>query len=114
MPKFSSFLSKLAKNTAGKRSNLLYQRLEEAVYQGVTVWIETSGDAFGGIPIYLDHEFVEILALSTTDEYESYSRTSWLIRLSSILAIAYPTEHWSKDRLESLLVKEEKTSRKEE
>ena len=108
MPKFPSFLSKLAKNTApSKPSNLLYQRLEEAVGQGITVWIETNGDAFEGIPIHLDDEFVEILALSTTNENNSYDRTSWLIRLSSILAIAYPTEQWSTERLESLLTKEE-------
>jgi hypothetical protein len=47
------------------------------------------------------------LALSTPDDEEpedsSYKRTTWLIRLPSIDAIAYPTENWSKDRFEHLL-----------
>lgn len=87
--------------------NLLCWRLEEALQQGSKVWIETNNDSYAGIPLHLDAEFIEILALSASDDDDLedmlYKRTTWLIRLSSIEAVAYPTEQWSKDRLESLL-----------
>lgn len=97
-------------------SNLLYWRLEEALQQGSKVWIETNNDSYAGIPLHLDSEFIEILALSVSEDEDfeetMYKRTTWLIRLSSIEAVAYPTEQWSKDRLETLLT--EPTSDREE
>lgn len=88
-------------------ANLLYSRLEDALQQGSKVWIETNNDSYAGIPLHIDSEFIEILALSVSDDddFEDtlYKRTTWLIRLSSIEAVAYPTEQWSKDRLETLL-----------
>jgi transcriptional regulator with GAF, ATPase, and Fis domain len=99
-----------------KPTNLLYWRLEEALQQGSKVWIETNNDSYAGIPLHLDSEFIEILALSVSEDEEfdemMYKRTTWLIRLSSIEAVAYPTEQWSKDRLETLLT--EPTSDREE
>ncbi|MEC4802738.1 MAG: hypothetical protein SAJ12_03930 [Jaaginema sp. PMC 1079.18] len=90
-----------------RSSNLLGWRLEEALQQGSKVWIETNNDSYAGIPLHLDAEFIEILALSVSEEEDFedtlYKRTTWLIRLSSIEAVAYPTEQWSKNRLETLL-----------
>jgi len=107
MPDFSDFLNQFVQRNAGPLPNLLHQRLEEALQNGDKVWIETNNDSFAGIPIRLDGDFVEILTLSsTTDDDEpedpGYKRTTWLIRLACIEAVAYPTEHWSKDRLENL------------
>jgi hypothetical protein len=107
MQGISKLFNKLIASAFARSSNLLYRRLEDALQRSSRVWIETNNDSFAGIPIYLDSEFVEILALSTPDDEEpedsSYKRTTWLIRLPSIDAIAYPTEHWSKDRFEHLL-----------
>ncbi len=112
MPDFSDFLQQFVQKNTSPLPNLLHQRLEEALQNGDKVWIETNNDSFAGIPIRLDSEFVEILTLSSTvDEEEqddpAYKRTTWLIRLACIEAVAYPTEHWSKDRLETLLGDEE-------
>ncbi|MCW6038278.1 hypothetical protein K4A83_18650 [Spirulina subsalsa FACHB-351] len=110
MPEFSKSFHGLFQN--GKPANLLYQRLEEALQQGSKVRIETNNDSFTGVPIELDGEFVEILALSVLEEEEeeetAFSRTTWLVRLSCIEAVAYSSEHWSKDRLENLLAGEDK------
>lgn len=96
----------MGKKTKVKKSNLLYQRLQEALDRGTQVWIETEERSFSGVPINLNREFVEILVLGTfyEDEQEeaSYESTAWLIRLSSISAIAYRTESWSTDQLENL------------
>lgn len=96
----------LAKKSQVKKSNLLYQRLKEALDRGSKIQIEAE-DSFSGIPINLDQEFVEILLLVPPDEYDEdddeYKCITWLIRLESIFAIAYPTQTWSKEKLENLL-----------
>ncbi|MBD2576628.1 hypothetical protein H6G50_02865 [Oscillatoria sp. FACHB-1406] len=100
---------RLVKNAPARQTNLLYRRLEEALQHGSNVWLETNSDSFSGVPIHLDREFVELLALSVPEDEEPespsipYRRTTWLIRLCSIEAVAYPTEHWSRERLEMLL-----------
>ncbi len=114
MPDFSNFLHQFVQRSSAPLPDLLHQRLEEALQNGDKVWIETNNDSFAGIPIRLDHDFVEILTLSSTEDEEEeepedpgYKRTTWLIRLAGIEAVAYPTEHWSKDRLEHLFSGEE-------
>ncbi|MDY6937136.1 MAG: hypothetical protein SWY16_05650 [Cyanobacteriota bacterium] len=97
----------MGKKSRNRKASLLYQRLQEALQQGSQVWIEASDLSYTGIPINLTPDFVEILVLSSDrDEEEidlAYERTIWLIRLSAIFAISYPTEYWSKERLEGLL-----------
>ncbi|TAF54449.1 MAG: hypothetical protein EAZ60_16690 [Oscillatoriales cyanobacterium] len=73
-----------AKKSQVKTSTLLSQRLQEALDRGSKVWIKTNNS--------------------------SYGQVTWLIRLSDIIALAYPTEYWSKDRLESLLPPDAVTS----
>jgi hypothetical protein len=108
--------NRLVKNAVDRPTNLLYRRLEEALQHGSNVWLETNSDSFSGIPIHLDREYVEILALSIPEDDDPenfatpYKRTTWLIRLSSIEAVAYPTENWSKDRLEMLLGEAEESN----
>ncbi|MBE9115146.1 hypothetical protein IQ249_04460 [Lusitaniella coriacea LEGE 07157] len=113
MKQLSKLFERLGKNTVSQPTNLLYQRLEDALQEGNKIWLETNNDSFAGTPVHLDEEFVELLALSvaTNGELkdESYQRTTWLIRLDCIAAVAYPTEHWSKTRLESLLTEKEKS-----
>ncbi|MGB8688489.1 MAG: hypothetical protein WCD53_14275 [Microcoleus sp.] len=86
---------------------MLFQRLQEALDRGSKVWMKTNNSSFGGIPINLSREFAEILVIVSPSEQgennDSYGQVTWLIRLSDIIAVAYPTEYWSKDRLESLL-----------
>jgi hypothetical protein len=57
--------------------------------------------------INLFGEFAELLVIVPPNEHgentDAYGQVTWLIRLSDIIALAYPTEYWSKDRLESLL-----------
>ena len=107
-------LSNAVRNALCYSTNLLYERLEEALQQGTKVRIETNNDSFAGVPIHLDWEFVELLALSTSDEEEvedkAYRRTTWLVRLSAIEAVAYFNERWSKERFENLLAGEEADS----
>jgi hypothetical protein len=88
------------------KSNILYQRIEEALQQGTEVSIQLSRGGFFGIPIYLDKKYVELVNFyipDEDDEDEDYQRTVWLIKLSEIIAVAYPMEMWSKDRFEQLL-----------
>lgn len=63
--------------------------------------------AFFGVPVYLDHDFVELVYLYVADkedqEDEPYARTAWLIRLADIVAVGYPLESWSNDRFEQML-----------
>lgn len=62
------------------------------------------------MPVYLDHDFVELVYLYVTDdkdEDEPYARTAWLIRLSEVVAVGYPLESWSNDRFEQLLTPDE-------
>lgn len=88
-------------------SNRLYARLNEALQSGSKVWIEVPGDRYAGRPIYLDSDFVEVLCIYTPDKPESISEpclsTTWLIRLSQIVAVAYPSEQWSAARFTRLL-----------
>ena len=91
-------------------SNLLHQRLEEALQNGSEIRIRTHDAGFVGIPIHLDAEFVELVYLYVNndddDEDEAtnpYGRTVWLIKLSDITAIAYPFRTWSKQDLERWL-----------
>lgn len=97
-----------------RTSNLLYQRLEEALQQGREIWVRALGSGFSGVPIHLDDEFLEIVyvyvpdALDEDSDFEiddddPYHRTVWLIRISDISAVAYSTESWSKERFERLL-----------
>ncbi|MDJ0615219.1 MAG: hypothetical protein QNJ63_00505 [Calothrix sp. MO_192.B10] len=92
-----------------RKSNILYQRIEEALQQGKEVSIQVSHGGFFGIPVYLDSKYVEIVNFYIPDEddkNEDYQRTVWLIKLSEIIAVAYPMEMWSKDRFEQLLNQE--------
>lgn len=97
----------MGKKSKVKKSCLLSQRLQDALDRGSKVWMKTNSSSFGGIPINLSGEFAEILVIVPPSEHgennDSYGQVSWLIRLSDIIAVAYPTEYWSKDRLESLL-----------
>lgn len=97
----------MAKQSKVKKSCLLSQRLQEALDRGSKVWIKTNNSSFGGIPINLARDFAELLVIVPPSEHgennDSYGQVTWLIRLSDIIAVAYPTEYWSKDRLESLL-----------
>ena len=94
--------------------NLVSRRLEEALQQGIEVYLQIKDARFSGVPVYLDEEFVEILYLHVPDheseeETEApYGRTVWLIKLSEIVAIAYSTEFWSKNRFEELLPQDQK------
>ncbi|TAE93200.1 MAG: hypothetical protein EAZ79_28120 [Oscillatoriales cyanobacterium] len=96
-----------AKKSQVKTSTLLSQRLQEALDRGSKVWIKTNNSSFGGIPINLFGEFAELLVIVPPNDY---GQVTWLIRLSDIIALAYPTEYWSKDRLESLLPPDAVTS----
>jgi len=103
-----------AKKSQVKKSTLLCQRLQEALDRGCKVWIKTNNSSFGGIPINLYGEFAELLVIVPPNEHgentDAYGQVTWLIRLSDIIALAYPTEYWSKDRLESLLPPDAVTS----
>lgn len=90
------------------KSNLMYQRLQAALHQGLEVRVVTADCRFTGIPIYLDSEFVEILYLhmpdaeDVDDDEEPYLRSAWLIRLSEVTAVGY-TASWSKQKLNTLV-----------
>jgi len=103
-----------AQKSQVKKSSLLCQRLQEALDRGSKVWIKTNNSSFGGIPINLFGEFLELLVIVSPHEQaeniDAYGQVTWLIRLSDIIALAYPTEYWSKDRLESLLPPDAVTS----
>ena len=90
-----------------EKSSLLCDRLQQALDRGSKVWIKTNNSSFGGIPINLFGEFAELLVIVPPNEHgentDAHGQVTWLIRLSDIIALAYPTEYWSKDRLESLL-----------
>ncbi len=96
----------MAKKSKVKKSSLLFQRLKEALENGSKVRIEAE-DSYYGIPVNLTPEFVELLVLVPPDEFDEeddcFKRVTWLIRLSSIFAIAYPTEYWTTERLEQML-----------
>ncbi len=99
-------------------SNLLYQRLEDALQQGLELRLVTQGDRFCGVPIAMDEEFIEILYLHVADdddasEEEPYARTVWVIRIAEILAVAYQ-QSWSREKLMRLLPSDEATSEIEE
>jgi hypothetical protein len=97
----------MGKKSQVKASSLLYQRLKAALHDGTKVWFETRDKSYFGIPIDLDRDFVEVLILVPGSEDESaeyiFQRVTWVVRLSAISAIAYPSEYWSTDRLDSLL-----------
>ncbi|MGA7952543.1 MAG: hypothetical protein WCA07_03385 [Gloeobacterales cyanobacterium] len=96
----------MAKKVKAKKIDLLYQRLNEALQQGSKLHIETVNDSYTGTPVHLDPKFIEIVIFSSSHDDEGdefHKRTAWLIRLSHISAIAYPTEAWSKERLEDLI-----------
>ncbi|MBF2000778.1 MAG: hypothetical protein IGS50_05515 [Synechococcales cyanobacterium C42_A2020_086] len=95
--------------TPSLKSNLMYQRLQAALHQGLEVRVVTADCRFTGIPTYLDSEFVEILYLHTPDtgedvddDEEPYLRSAWLIRLSEVTAVGY-TASWSKQKLNTLI-----------
>lgn len=96
----------VAKKQKSKKSNLLYQRLTEALENGSKVRIEAE-ETYYGLPITVTKDFVEIMVLVPPDEFDdeddTFKQVTWLVRLSSIFAIAYPTEYWSTARLEKLL-----------
>ena len=99
----------MGKKNEIKQSSLLYQRLKTALHDGIKVWFETRDKSYFGIPIAIDRSFVEVLVLvpgseDNSTEY-SFQRVTWVVRLSAISAIAYPSEYWSTDRLDSLLNK---------
>ncbi|MBW4465591.1 MAG: hypothetical protein KME07_09145 [Pegethrix bostrychoides GSE-TBD4-15B] len=100
------------------QSNLLYQRLEDALQQGLELRLVTQGDRFCGVPIALDEEFIEILYLHVSEDEDSpeedpYARTVWVIRIAEILAVAYQ-QSWSRDKLAQLLPTDAATSEVEE
>ncbi len=92
-----------------KESSLLHQRLKTALHDGIKVWFETRDKSYFGVPIGLDRDFVEVLILVPGSEEDSteyiFQRVTWVVRLSAISAIAYPSEYWSTERLDSLLNK---------
>ena len=96
----------MAKKLKANKPSLLYRRLKEAMENGSKVRIEAE-ESYYGIPINLTREFVEVLVLVPPDEFdeedEGFKRVTWLVRLSSIFAIAYATEYWSTERLEKML-----------
>ncbi|NEP90394.1 MULTISPECIES: hypothetical protein [Okeania] len=96
----------MAKKEKSKKSNLLYQRLTEALENGSKVRIEAE-ETYYGLPVTVTKDFVEIMVLVPPDEFDeeddAFKQVTWLVRLSSIFAIAYPTEYWSTARLEKLL-----------
>lgn len=73
---------------------------------------------FFGVPVYLDHEFVELVYLYVADkddqEDEPYARTAWLIRLEHIVAVGYPLDSWSNERFEQMLKPEECSSEEQQ
>ena len=98
--------------------NLLYQRLEDALQQGLELRLVTHGDRFSGVPIAMDDEFIEVLYLHVAEseddsDEEPYARTVWIIRIAEILAVAYQ-QSWSRDKLAQLLPTDEATSEVEE
>lgn len=99
----------MGKKSEVKKSSLLYQRLKTAMQDGIKVWFETRDKSYFGIPIGLDCDYVEVLILvpGSDDGASEYifQRVTWVVRLSSISAIAYPSEYWSTDRLDSLFDK---------
>jgi hypothetical protein len=99
----------MGKKSEVKESSLLYQQLKTALHDGIKIWFETRDKSYFGIPIGLDRDFVEVLILVPGSEEESaeysFQRVTWIVRLASISAIAYPSEYWSTDRLDSLLNK---------
>jgi hypothetical protein len=99
----------MGKKSQRKNSSLLHQRLKTALNEGTRVWFETRDKSYFGIPVALDRDVVEILVLVPGSEEESaeyaFQRVTWLVRLSAISAIAYPSEYWSTDRLEDLFTK---------
>ena len=99
----------MGKKSESKESSLVHQQLKVAMHDGIKVWFETRDKSYFGIPIGLDRSFVEVLILVPGSEDESaeysFQRVTWIVRLSSISAIAYPSEYWSTDRLDSLLNK---------
>ncbi|GAB4281985.1 MAG TPA: hypothetical protein IGS52_25565 [Oscillatoriaceae cyanobacterium M33_DOE_052] len=97
----------MGKKKSKQKTNLLYQRLEEALEQGAQVWIETDASSFSGIPINLTEDFLEIMVITSPEDEDEegndvYERTTWLIRLEAIAAMAYQSQYWSKDRLEGI------------
>lgn len=97
----------MGKKAKARESSLLYQRLKAALQEGTKVWFETPGKSYFGIPIAIDGDFVEVLILvpGSEDEVSEYlfQRVTWVVRLASISAVAYPSEYWSAERLNSLL-----------
>ncbi len=85
-------------------SNLLHNRLREALQSGSEVRVRLSNSSFYGVPINLDEQFIEIMSLQIdkSDKDSSYEKAVWLVKLSEIVAFSYPLESWSKNRLEDL------------
>ncbi len=99
----------MGKKSHPRASSLLHQRLKAALHGGIQVWFETRDKSYFGIPIGLDRDFVEVLVLVPGSEEESteysFQRVTWVVKLASISAIAYPSEYWSTERLDSLLTR---------
>ncbi len=106
---FGASIVNMGKKSEEKLSSLLHHRLKTALHDGIKVWFETRDKSYFGIPIGLDPDFVEVLILVPGSDDESseyiFQRVTWVVRLASISAIAYPSEYWSADRLDSLLNK---------
>lgn len=83
----------------------LEQKLKEALDNGLYIWVEVENSRWNGIPTYLDADFLEISCLGSCEvkgTTESYT-TNWLIRINRITAVAYPTQTWDQERLNSLI-----------
>lgn len=85
-------------------SNLLYNRLRDALQSGSEVRVRLSNSSFYGVPINLDEQFIEIMSLHVdkADQDSFCEKAVWLVKLSEIVAFSYPLESWSKERLEDL------------
>ena len=59
----------MTKKDTIKESNLLYQRLKEALDNGSKVRIEAE-ESYYGFPVALTKDFVEIMVLVPPDEYD--------------------------------------------
>jgi hypothetical protein len=90
-------------------ANLLVQRLEEALHQGLKVHIETADSIYKGIPVQMDEDFVEIVTLWTKkqDEEKTHHRSHRVIRIEVIETVGCDPEDWDCERFDALIIEEE-------
>lgn len=84
--------------------SILRQRLQQALDEGKRVDLCTGNSGWVGLPIYLDDEHVELLAVITHKDGESVecNVTSWIVRIDKIHALSIITEAWDIKRLNEI------------